>query len=460
MNVEQWIQEEKLIQRGDHIAVALSGGPDSMALLHWLLGAREAWQLTLTAIHIHHGLREASDAEATFVEAYCQSHDVPIDIHHVDLECKAYKGMSTEEKARAARYNIFKQHIEAHQCLVALAHHMNDQAETVLLNLLRGAGPQGLKGMMAKRGGYIRPLLTTKRSQIMAYCKANDVPYVTDASNESSEYTRNYLRNEILPVIEERVHPNVVERICTTAKILDEENTFLNRLANEAYRKMLISEKGSVCLDRTIFNEVDPVIGKRVLKIGLSEIMPGLRNVSYIHLSEAVTLIRDGETGKRLTLPEQCSIRLEYNRIFLEKEVADGNGIMDPILIDKRMLEDGRIHVLHGLCLCVKPSNAPESYPKNLCTKRLDYDKMKTDLSLRTRRPGDWLTIDRNGHRKKLKNFFIDKKVPRKNRDSTLLLAAGGEILWIVGDRINESYRISETTKLVLEVSFIEEDHQ
>ncbi len=248
LDIRNYIQSHHLIEKGDHVLVGLSGGPDSVFLLYVLNRFKDSLGYKLYALHVHHGIRgEEADRDMRFSEELCKSFGIPFEKTFVDAPGLAgAKGMSLEEAARVLRYEAFektRKEIEdrakaetengnAARCVIAVAHHMDDQAETVLHNLVRGSGIRGLSGMEPKRGHIIRPLLSVKREYILSKLKDNDISYVIDSTNLDTQYTRNHIRSEILPELRE-INPEASAHIAHTADILREAEGFFARLASE-----------------------------------------------------------------------------------------------------------------------------------------------------------------------------------------------------------------------------------
>lgn len=458
--VFNFIQEENLISEDEHVTVALSGGADSIALLHLLVTLKDTMSLTIAAIHIHHGLRVASDGEAAFVRDLCQRWKIPLHFEQVDLTADAYSGMSTEEAARTARYKVFGRYLKAQGGKIALGHHMDDQAETVLLNLFRGSGAQGLKGMLPQRESYIRPLLCVNKSWIVNYCHINNLDYVMDESNQDVTFTRNRLRQEIMPLIERKVQPKLSEHISRTAQLLREEDSYLRELAIEAASQVIDAEACEVVLHNDRLIKLSLVLQRRVLRLAMEQSMGHIQDLTFDHVEQMLALIKLGKTGKIIHLPKGWQMRTDYALSFIERvntslsEIDLGTSIdLLSLKVDKTMDVVGyRLRLLEGV--------NPGDYPQNVYTKWFDYDKIGTNLNLRTRRPGDWLRLGEDLHRKKLKNYLIDAKISRPERDKMILLAQNDEIIWVVGHRMNAYYKVKDTTSVVLEVSLIKEEQQ
>lgn len=456
-SVIDFIQSEDMLTKGDNLAVALSGGADSMALLHMLMTLRASWSLNLSAIHIHHGLRQASDDEEVFVKTYCKENNIPLLTKQVDLTPMIGEGMSVEMAAREARYSVFGQYASDHNCLIALGHHMDDQAETVLLNLLRGTGVQGLKGMLPQRGCYIRPLLKVSKEELLAYCDRYNIPFVTDESNDSRVYRRNYLRHDVLPLLEKEVQPKIVAHLSKTAEILREEDAYMEALT-VSFMAFVVQNKGSnVVIDLALLNKQPKVMKRRLCRKALGLCIEDLRNVNFSHIEQMIHLGDGNHTGKCCHLPDGWQFRSSYNEGFIElrPEALSDEASIEEVDISK--LIEGHSLIRGAFEFKVIKGRKAADYPKEDYTKWFDYDKIGTNLVLRTRAPGDYITLGGEGFKKKLKDYLIDTKVPRFERGRIPLIALGQEVVWLVGYRINETYKVSETTTEILSVVYNKE---
>jgi len=456
-SVIDFIQSEDMLAKGDNLAVALSGGADSMALLHLLLTMSASWSLNLSAVHIHHGLRQASDEEEVFVKTYCKENNIPLLTKHVDLTPMLNEGMSIEMAAREARYDVFGQYASDHNCLIALGHHMDDQAETVLLNLLRGTGVQGLKGMLPQRGCYIRPLLKVSKEELLAYCHRHNIPFVTDESNDSRVYRRNYLRHDVLPMLEEQVQPKIVAHLSKTAEILREEDAYMEALTVSFMASVVQNDGSGVVIDLTELNKQPKVMKRRLYRKALGLCIEDLRNVSFSHIEQMMHLGDGNHTGKCCHLPEGWQFRSNYNEGILELRPEESVDEVSVEEVDLTKLTEGHNLIRGAFEFKVLKGQKADDFPNEVYTKWFDYDKIGTNLVLRTRVPGDYMTLGSEGFKKKLKDYLIDAKVARTERGQIPLIALGQEVVWLVGYRINEKYKVSETTTDILSVVYNKE---
>lgn len=423
------------------IVVGLSGGLDSVALLHVLCGWKETFGWEITAVHIHHGIRgEDADKDQKFAEDLCEKLGVPCIVRKYDVKAEAKKRkLGEEEMGRLLRYGAF-QEIAGEKGLIAVAHHQKDQAETVLMRLCRGTGLTGLSGMAPVRGNICRPLLFCSREEIEAYGKENNLTWREDATNQEEKYTRNKLRLRALPVLEE-INPKAVAHIAETAELLALEEDFLETQASACYgAARLDSARGEVCLKRRQLLEMHPVMRKRVLRKAMAEFLQ--RDVSQIQI-EALEDLLQKETGKSRDFLEGIHAENRYDALVLslKKEKAEGYQVALPLGKTVTVSEV-------GLKVTAWTDGKMEFLPDDM--KCFDYDKIKGELSCRTRKTGDFIALKMG--RKKMKDLFIDEKVPRTKRETLPLIVVGEEVLWAVGLRLSEAHRPDENTKKYLYV--------
>jgi len=308
------IRENHLIEDGDKIIVALSGGADSVCLTKILLEIRDKYHLTILACHYNHRLRgEASDADAEFVRNFCKQEGISLTLGSAD-KIKSFK---SEEEARLARYAFFKKIIEEGTAdKIAIAHNLNDFAETLLMRLVRGAGLRGLSSIPLSRESFIRPLLQISRSEIEEYLTSENQSYRTDESNSDLAYTRNKIRHTVLPLLAE-INPNIVETLAKTANQLKEDFDYLNSDLTEIYQKVLLTEsESSIILDAKLFRKLHFPQQKMVLRAAIEK-LDSLIDIDSTHIKEVLALIEKNESKKHKTLPHSLRIELEAGKIIL-----------------------------------------------------------------------------------------------------------------------------------------------
>lgn len=452
--VSEYMQQYHMVEQGQKVVVGVSGGADSMGLFCVLSELAEYFHITLAVVHINHGIRgKAADDDQSFVEKTCKNQNIPCYSFHVDLKRFAKKeGMSQEEAGRYYRYQCFekvRKEIGAHR--IAVAHQQNDASETVLFNLFRGTGLRGLSGIPPVRDVIIRPLLCADRSEIETYLREKDVAWRTDETNLTDEYTRNKIRNQILPYVEEHINPSAGQHIQETAGLLKDISDYLDRQGEEAFDRCARVSCQLVCsIHEASFRELDIVIQREVIRRAIGVTAGQLKDVDKEHV-EMVRVLMDKHVGRRCHLPYQLQAVRTYEGISIKKETQEVSERAEAICIDVKA--PGK-YPLPGpemeIELSIKEAIQNEEIPINRYTKWFDYDRIKNGLTVRTRENGDFITLDSQGHRKLLKRWMIDEKIPREEREQMLLLADGNHILWIMGYRISDYYKVSDMTKNVL----------
>lgn len=396
---------------GQSVLCALSGGVDSVVLLHLLLqcGVR------VEAAHVEHGIRgESSRRDCRFVQELCGKWGVPLHVIHLDVPAQAAKeGRGIEETARAMRYDFLWKTREARRLeTLATAHHLNDQAETVLMHLIRGASPVGLSGMRERDGALIRPLLPFSRAQIEQYAQENHLPHVEDETNADIAYTRNYIRHELIPCME-KLNPRAVEAIGRAAELARRQSDFVRQ---EALRVLRSRMYGAALAD---VSDLHPGLRSEVIAQYLrAQGMPEFSAADIVRIESLLA----GGVGRRVSLGKELFER-------------DTNGvrrvIMEPAGSGRWVLHSGENETPLGR-FTLRTGKVPKNLNLGKYAQVFDADKIRAPLFVRTRRDGDRLAL-LGGGKRKLSDILIDKKVPRALRDSVPLIVMGEEILWAVG---------------------------
>jgi len=438
------IQKHHMLERGGKVILGLSGGADSVALLHVLLALRPLLAPAVTCVHIHHGLRGASaDADERFCQVLCERLAVPFISRRVDVALYAAEnGLSVEEAGRMLRYAVFEEIRQSENAQkIAVAHHLNDQAETILMRLVRGTGAAGLAGIPPVRGVIIRPMLGIPRAEIEAYCAANGIAYRTDETNADERYTRNKIRHALLPLIEREMNPSALWTLARMASLAAEENEALERFAEQAFAACVSNDTIHI----PQLSAQPPAIRRRIVRRVLAERV-GLKDLHFVHVDDILSLAV-GQTGKSVQLPGGFSVEHVYN----ELRFVQGEGRRESFSYTLSLGGSVRVPEL-GLTFALAAVENAEKNAAKLCTKWIDCDKMDGTVQIRRRQPGDLIVV--NGHTKKLKKYWIDNRTPREARESSVLLADGANVIWIVGGALSAKYAAHEDTlnRAVIEV--------
>jgi len=453
-NVENTISRCRMIEPGDRVVVAVSGGADSVCLLDVLHRLQGTLDMRLTVAHFDHGLRpDADDHETQFVRELAVSLHLDVVVKKANPPLDP-QGPSVEEKARALRYGFLREVKKACGAQkIATGHTLNDQAETVLMRLLRGSGPAGLSGIRrVRRDGIIRPLIELTREEILFYLRHRQLKYVTDASNFEPTYLRNRIRLHLLPQIE-TYQPRIIEILGRTADVARADNRWLN-----AQARIWISEWGQTgprnetILPISRFSELPEALKNHVVRETLKAMTGSLRRIGLAHIEAIKRLASSGRPHVRATLPDGLLARRVYGRLIFSKGGAPPADSYC-FLIERT----GSFHIDALGCTLTLEEMEPESLqgldagPWTAC---LDANRIVFPLLLRNVRPGDrFVPMGMTGH-KKLKDFFVDMKIPSDIRSRIPVLAQGDQLIWVCGLRMDDRFKITPGTRRVLKIAF------
>ena len=317
--VLETIKENNLIENGDSIVIGVSGGPDSITLLDILLKIQNKIKFDIYVAHINHMIRKEAKEDQEYVESYCRNRKIPCFVKQIKVEEIAKnKKIGTEEAGRYVRYEFFNEILQkTNSNKIATAHTKNDNVETVIMNILRGSGTAGLKGIEAKREKYIRPLIDCKREQIEQYCKENNLNPRIDKTNMENIYTRNRIRNELIPYLKKEFNPKIIETIDRLSKIAKEENEYLEKQTKKAYYEILIKEeKEQIILDLKKFNKLELVIKNRLVLYTINRLFGSSSGIEKIHIHDIIKLCTNNIGNKYLIPNKKVKILLKDKKIF------------------------------------------------------------------------------------------------------------------------------------------------
>ncbi len=444
----QTIRKHSMLSGGERVLVGLSGGPDSVALLHLLTELAGTWRLSLHALYVDHGLRpRKTPSEIEFCARLAESLAVPFSVARVDVgEHRRREGLSLQEAARHLRYRAFEEHayrIEADR--IATGHNADDQAETVVMRMLRGSGPRGLSGIPPVRGGFIRPLLDLRREEIESYLDERKAEFLVDASNLSKDYLRNRLRQEVMPLLRE-YNPDITGTLCRTADILREENEYMEVQATKALMRLISRKReGRVELFLSPLENMEKVILRRVLLRVIGETR-GLRGIGLDHVESIIRLVKGGGSGSRIYLPGGIRAIRNYSTLTITAEA--------PERLRERPLEVPGETVLKeaGIVLISSITDHSSGTADGRTEAEFDLDSLRFPLKVRPREPGDCFYPSGLGRRKKIQDYFVDEKVPRDVRDTVPLVVTGEDIIWVAGYRTDERFGVRPSSTRILKI--------
>lgn len=458
--VTNYINENKLLEKKDKVLVALSGGPDSVCLLHILYKLKDIFNIELGAIHINHMLRgEESDKDEKYIGELCEKLGINYYVKRIDIEYIAKQtGVSLEVAGRNERYNAFEEVKKEHEYTkIAIAHNANDQAETILMRMMRGTGLEGLVGIKASReGGIIRPILCLNREEIEKYCEDSDLRPRIDASNYERVYSRNKVRLDILPYMKENFNRDIIDTLNRMAILLQRDNEFIEEYSKESYEKYCKTINGELIIYNKLFKEEKESIITRVIIRAFKNMSNSHQNFEMKHIYEVINLVNKG-TGKKINLTNKIVAENTYGNIILRKnkdnyqecvKVKENINILRDNIPEK--IEFNNYNIYFELY----KNETKVEFSKNSLIKLFDYDKIKEKIIVRHRKEGDrMIPLGMSGN-KKIKDIFINAKIPKEERDLTPILCFDEKISWVVGLKTSQEFKVTKDTKTILRITF------
>lgn len=496
-DIKNYCVKNQLFSSGDQVIIGLSGGADSVFLVYAMRELAQEWELTLHLVHVHHGIRgEEADRDELFCRCLGEQLGIPVTVFHGNVpELARRLGMSEEEAGRSYRYQCLE---EQRQKLgfdkIAVAHHREDQAETVLFQILRGSSLRGMGGMSPVRDRIVRPLLGLHRQQIEQELDRLGQSWCQDSSNQDTGYSRNWIRHQLLPLLEEKGIPGVADRLAELSEQMRDVAGYIQEKTDRELQRLAHLEGEQWEIEAKAFGQLHPALQRSLVMSLLEQAAGSRKDITSRHV-QAVKSLMSGDTGKRISLPYDLQAGKDYDIVWLRKqspqergrELGERNGqtegidpekkeidgerwerkIWDPHQAENREflldMTDGRIikillqklpieHILEG-----NRKNVSTNAWKNNCTKCFDYARISGMLEFRYPKEGDYFLLDTAGNRKKLSRFLIDEKVSREKRSTLWVLAQGAHILWIPElGRCSAGYYVTESTSQVLHARIME----
>ncbi|MEJ2658440.1 MAG: tRNA lysidine(34) synthetase TilS [Desulfobacterales bacterium] len=467
--VEKTITVHGMLKAKDSVLIGVSGGPDSVALLHILLKIAPRFSLRLGVAHLNHCLRRNdSDQDAKFVESLAETLDLPCYMQKTDIRRYGVENrLSLEEAARSVRYKFLEDIAKTDQYnKIALGHHADDNAELVLMNLFRGTGTLGLSGIPPVRDGrIIRPLIKLSRADIMDFLKQNRLKSVFDISNADTRYVRNRVRNDLIPLLRAEYNPNISKTLNRLSSIVRSEEEWIEDMVYPYFKKAALGvQKNHVILFIPALNRYHRALQRRVIRMALAKVKGNLRRIGFANIDSIIDLLAKKSFCGNLDLPDGLRIRKDPDSVHIYRRLRYGNS---PDQDDERDTFSFEYQIEKLEPVFIREIKAHvrftemdiENMPDYRCTGQhtnfFDKDALNLPMVLRNFRPGDAFRPLGAGGTQKLKKFFIDKKVPRRDRLKCPILLSGGKIIWVVGYRIDESVKLTPATKNVLKVELL-----
>lgn len=438
------IQNNKLIEKNDTIIVGASGGPDSQFLIYLLNSIKDEYKLKIILAHLNHLHRKEAINDENLVKETAHKLNLEFRVKRASMDdyAKAHK-ISAEDAGRRLRYEFFNELASQYEnSKIAIAHNKNDQAETLLMRMIRGTGLDGMVAMDFRNGNIIRPVLSFSKDEIISYLDINLIAYAIDKTNLSNDYTRNYIRNQIIPEFS-TINPKAVDAIYNLAMLLKEDLKIVDRSIDSLYKEVLVLEDDNqILFDLSKFDRLEDFYQKRLLRKAIGKLKNNLKDISKKNIDEFLSLTTLA-TGKKIIKDD-----LEFIKNYKTYQLA--------IIENKESLEDFAFLSLdeeinfNGKIIKATLVNSMGEKNKNIAY--FSFDKLKFPLKLRYRQKGDTFKPLGFNHNKKLKDFFIDQKVDRNLRNQIPIILSNDKIIWLVGFRQSEEFKVDKEDKNIIKI--------
>lgn len=439
--VRRCIGEYSMLKAGDRVTVGVSGGADSMSLLDILLTLKDEIGITVSAVHINHGIRgEEAVRDENFVRTYCAEKGVELTVFSENIpEIAEATGESEEECGRRIRYECFSK--VCGDGVIATAHTLSDSLETMIFNMLRGCTGAGLCGIPAKRDNIVRPLISCTRQDVEEYCRVNGVPYITDSSNLQSDYSRNYIRNEIMPMFS-RINPSYASALERCQNSVKEDCGFIDKIADEHYSSLLTDGY----IDTVRLDELDSAVKSRIIYRYISDttgVSPENRHINLV-----CALLKKGGA---VQINEDNYIVLSRGKMTADKKKSETAEEKWSFRAEEGVNETpaGRITLISE---DIDNINFNNFYANNILESYIDYDKICGNVVIRSRMEGDKITLPSRNVTKSLKKLFTENKIPAEERNRIPVIADDEKVLWVWGVGYNKACSVDNKTKRILKI--------
>ena len=452
------IKENNLIEKNDRIIIAFSAGPDSVFLLDCLNKIKEEFNLTICIAHINHNIRKRAEKDAEFAKNIASGMGLAFYLKNADVPAFSRKNkLSIEESARILRkkllLEIFK---KTRSTKIAEGHNLDDLAETVLMRILRGTGIAGLRSIPVKNLPVIRPLLFTPKKEILEYMKKNKMKYAVDETNFKNDYTRNKIRNILIPSLEKNYNPSLKKALYRLSASSIQDDDFMEINARKVYDKYICVSENKINIKKSAFLELHPSILKRIISMSINSLTGTLSDISWIHYEKLLKLIEYTGT-KKISLPLGLTAVCDQNNYMIALNIKP---VKNKFKIKTRKLIINGITKIEEL-KCHFISKVASAVPDDLITDKdtifIDMKQITGPIIIRQRKDRDSFRPFGSKGSVKLKKFFINNKVSMHNKERTPILTNNNRIVWVCGMRMDESFRVNKDTEKILFVKYIKE---
>jgi tRNA(Ile)-lysidine synthase len=451
--VKKFITLNQLIKPGALVLLAFSGGIDSTALFYILLNLQTELNFTLVLAHFNHMIRgDEADKDEEFVRDLAEKETLQLEVERYNVPMLAHKqSLSLEDAARKARYEfLFRTAEKIHAHKIAIAHNRGDNAETFLLNLLRGSGTKGLSGMKPMQNKIIRPLLQCKRREIEQFLNSREIRYRIDSTNVDTKYARNRVRYDLIPYLEKQFNPNIESTLIHEADIIAVEDDYLKIQAQKIFEEISKSDARGIHFKINSLLQLHKALQRRLLRLAIRHIKGDLKRIRWCHINDIMQIMTESKDDAEVALPQGIIAKKHNKEILIGCEISEKKVNFCKTVPVSGILKIKEID--ENYTIRVEPIKTVKNkyMQKDNDNAFLDADKLGKQLIVRNRREGDLFFPLGSKGKKKLKAFLIDKKIPRQKRDMIPLFIAREEIAWVAGLAIGEHFKIDPSTRNVV----------
>jgi len=449
-----FVDDNQLLENCRTVVAAVSGGVDSMCLLDLLLAGRERWKIEIVVVHFNHQLRGSeADRDEELVRKFCNGHALQFFRETTDVrKIAADRKISLEMAGRDLRYTFFRKIADGYkQAVTATAHTLDDQAETVLLRMLKGSGLQGLSGIAVRRENIIRPLLFAAKTELYEYAQQRQLPFAEDRTNALFDCQRNIIRNRLLPEIKNNLNPNIVCTLANLAQILGEAHQYIAETAHTALNNLIVSsDSEQIVLDKSGLKTYFIGIEKEIVWQGLQKLADAIQPLSYKRMNALMSLVNNGKTGRRFVVNEEILALTDRERLILQRNSRADWPEMD--------FTPGQTVENDYFTFTTEMRDTGEFRPcsRRSTTEFVDLDRLGNDLQIRHWRKGDRITPLGMHQSRNISDIFVDLKMPLTRKYQLPILTSGDKIVWVCGLTLSDEFKILPTTKTVLKLTYKE----
>jgi tRNA(Ile)-lysidine synthase len=468
--VDHTLHTHRMIQFGDAVLIGVSGGPDSVALIHILRALAPKYGLKLAIAHLNHGLRNnASDSDQAFVATLAEKFQMPLHVERQDVrQYQKSRHLSVEEAARQVRYRFYRRIASKHGYhKVALGHHADDNAEQVLMAMLRGSGPLGLAGIPPLRSDHIiRPLINLRHGELLGFLASQNLDYIEDSSNRELQFLRNKIRSRLLPELQAEYNPKCVESLNRTATILFAEEKWIDDRIRPIFKQaVVLDDPDSLGLSLDRLNQEPIAAQRRLIRKALLKVKGNLRRITFTHIEAVLKLAQEGAAGGMLDLPDRIRVGQDQGCLLFSKSqqlprrTADGE-LHSAVFAYAYQLPGAGEILIKEAGLQIRFDEIPiehvlDGYQTERQIAFMDRDKVSFPLVIRNFRPGDRFSPLGIRGRQKLKKYFIDHKISRTERMKCPIVLSRNKIIWVAGHRLDNAVKIDSQTRRLLKAELL-----